>query len=163
MTEVQEKFQKAGVYFGDGYVAVVDPWGLRPKWRGWRYPEVGTAVRYVNISLGNVTTRGLDTVSSGGNPTEESPHTSIYVSSKSPRPGCAIIPTGKNDTIVDEDDSVVSNYVSDMGEACDLRAAAMPDVSLSEGVRCSRTLHRKSAGTVQRYIGVCVCVCVRPV
>ena len=31
LTEVQEKLQKAGVYLMKGYVAVVDPWGLRPQ------------------------------------------------------------------------------------------------------------------------------------
>ena len=62
LTEVQEKLRKAGVYPVDGYVAVVDPWRLRSEWRGWRYPEVGTAVRYVNTLPRNATTRGLDTV-----------------------------------------------------------------------------------------------------
>ena len=57
-------------------------------------------------------------VSSGGTPTVESPHTSIDVSSKGPRPGCVITPTGEEDHIVDEDDAVVSNYMSDMGEEC---------------------------------------------
>ena len=95
---------------------------------------MGTSVRCVNTSLGNATTRGLDTVSSGGSPTEESPHKSIDVSSKSPRPGCVITPTGEKDHIVDEDDSVVSDYMSDIGEECGLRAATMPDVSLSEEV-----------------------------
>ena len=91
---------------------------------------MGTAVRCVNTSPGNATTRGLDTVSSGGSPTdEESPHTRIDVSSKRPRPGCVIKPTGENDHIVDE--SVVSDDMSDMGEECDLRTAAMHDVSLS--------------------------------
>ena len=120
----------------EGYVAVVDPGGLRPEWRGWRFSEVGPAVRCVNTSSGNTTTRGLDTVSSGGSPTEESitTHESIDVSSKSTRLGCVIAPTGENDHIVDEDDAVVSDDMSDMGEECDLRAAAMPDVSLSEGV-----------------------------
>ena len=49
LTEVQEKRQKMGVYFlGGGYLAVVDPWGLRPEWRGWRYPEAGKTVRFLN-------------------------------------------------------------------------------------------------------------------
>ena len=43
-TEVQEKLQKAGVYFVEGCVTVVDPWGLTPEWRGWRYPAVGKIV-----------------------------------------------------------------------------------------------------------------------
>ena len=77
---------------------------------------------------------GVDTVSSGGSPTEESPHTSIDVSSKSTRLGCMITPTGEKDHIVDEDDSVVSDDMSDMGEECDLCAATMPDVSPFEGV-----------------------------
>ena len=81
--------------------------GLRPEWRGWRYPEVGEALQSVNTSPGNATTRGLDTVRSGGSRTDESPHTSIDVSSKSPRPGCVITPTGEKDHVVDEDDSVV--------------------------------------------------------
>ena len=83
---------------------------------------------------GNATTRGLDTVSSGGSPTEESPHTSIDVSSKRPRPWCLITPTGEKDHVVDEHDFVVSDYMSDMEEECGLRAATLPDVSLSEGV-----------------------------
>ena len=95
---------------------------------------MGKAVRCVNTSQGNATTRGLVTVSSGGSPNEESPHTSIDVSSKSPRPGFLITPIGENGHIVDEDDSVVSDDMSDVGEECDLRAATMPDVSLSEGV-----------------------------
>ena len=45
-----------------------------------------------------------------------------------------ITPTGEKDRSVDEDDSVVSNYMPDMGEECDLRTAAVPGVSLSEGV-----------------------------
>ena len=44
-----------------------------------------------------------------------------------------ITPTGEKDHIVDEDDSVVSADKSGMGEECDLRAATVPDVSLSEG------------------------------
>ena len=44
---------------------------------------------------------------------------------------------------VDEDDSVVSNYMSDMGEECDLRAATMPDVSLSEGVAVQQNLSQE--------------------
>ena len=95
---------------------------------------MGTAVRRVNTLPGNATTRGLDTVSSGGSPTEESPHTSIDVSSKSTRLGCVITPTGENDHIVDKDDSVVSDDLPDVGEECDLSAATMPDVPLSEGV-----------------------------
>ena len=59
---------------------------------------------------------------------EESPHTSIDASSKSPRPACLISFTGEKDHDVGSDD------LSDMGEECDLRAATMPDVSLSEGV-----------------------------
>ena len=102
------------------------------------YSEVGTAVRCVNTSPGNATTRGLDTVSSGGSPTEESLHTSIDVSSKRPRPGCVITPTGEKDHDVDEDDSVVSDDMSDMGEECDLCAAAMFDVSISGG-NCGTT------------------------
>ena len=31
LTEVQEKLQKAGVYLVEGYVAIVDPWGLKPE------------------------------------------------------------------------------------------------------------------------------------
>ena len=31
LTEVQEKFRKAGVNFVEGYLAVVDPRGLRPS------------------------------------------------------------------------------------------------------------------------------------
>ena len=90
---------------------------------------MGKAVRCVNTSPGNATTRGLDMVSSGGSPTEESPHASIDdVSSKCPRPGDVITPTGEKDHIVGEDDSIVPD---DMGEECDLRAGTMPDVSLS--------------------------------
>ena len=90
---------------------------------------MGKAVRwFLNTSPGNVKTRGLNTVSSGGSPTEESPHTNIDVSSKSPRPGCVIIHTGEEDHVVDGDDT------SNMREGCDLRAATMPGVSLSEGV-----------------------------
>ena len=85
-------------------------------------------------------TLGLDTVSSGGNPTEESPHTSIDIGSKGPRPGCVITPTGEKDHVVDEDDSVVSDDMSDMGEECDLRPATMPDVSLLEGVAVQQNL-----------------------
>ena len=96
---------------------------------------MGKPVRCVNTSPGNATTRGIDdTVSLGGSPTEESPHTSIDVSSKSPRPGCVITSTGKKDHVVDEHDSIVSDDLSDMRDECDLRAATMPDVSLSEGV-----------------------------
>ena len=76
---------------------------------------MGKAVRCVKSSPESATTRGLDTVSSGGSPTEESPHTSIDVSSKSQRPGCVITSTGENDHIVDEDGSVVSDELSDMG------------------------------------------------
>ena len=42
LTEGQEELQKVGVYLVEGYVAEVDPGGLRPEWRGWRYSEVGT-------------------------------------------------------------------------------------------------------------------------
>ena len=86
------------------------------------------SVLCVNTSPGDKTTRGLDTVSSGGSPTVESPHTSIDLSSKSPRPG-----PGEKRHIMDEDDSFVTD-ISDIGQECDLRAATMPDVSLSEGV-----------------------------
>ena len=143
LTEGQEELQKVGVYLVEGYVAEVDPGGLRPEWRGWRYSEVGTSARYVNTSPGNTATRGLDTVSSGGSPTEEPQYTSIDISSKRPRPECVIIPTGEKDHVVDEDDSVVSDDMSDMGEKCDLRAATMPGISFSEGVRYSRTCCRK--------------------
>ena len=125
---------------------------------------MGTAVRRVNTLPGNATTRGLDTVSSGGSPTVESPHTSIDVSSKSPMPGCLITPTGEKDHVVDEDDSVVSDDMSDMGEECDLRAAEMPDVRHSRrGLRYSRTFRRKGARTAQRHIGVFVWERERPV
>ena len=60
LTEVQEKLQYMGVYFLGGYLAVVDSWGLRPEWRGWRYLKVGKAVLFVNTSPGNATTGGLD-------------------------------------------------------------------------------------------------------
>ena len=149
------------VYFLGGYLAIFDPWGLTPEWRGWRYPEVGKIVRCINTSPGNATTRGLDTVSSDGSPTEESPHTSIDISSESPRPGCVITPTGEKDHIVDEDDSVVSDGISDMGEECDLCAATMPDVSLSEGIAVQRENPsqegRRNSPVSYRY------VCVRPV
>ena len=124
---------KAGVYLVEGFVAVVDPGVLRPEWRGWSYSEVGTAVRCVNTSQENATTRGLDTVSSSGSPTEESPHTSIDVSSKPPRPGCVITPSGEKDhVVVDEDDSIVSDDMAGMGEECDLRTT-MSDVLISDG------------------------------
>ena len=42
--------------------------------------------------------------------------------------------TGEKDHVVDEDDSVVSDNMSGMGEEYDLRAGTMPDVSLLEGV-----------------------------
>ena len=45
-----------------------------------------------------------------------------------------ITSTGKKDHVVDEHDSIVSDDLSDMRDECDLRAATMPDVSLSEGV-----------------------------
>ena len=105
------------------------------------------------------TTRGLHTVSSGGSPIEESPHTIIDVSSKRPRPGCVITPTGEKDHVVDEDGSVVSDDMLDMGEECDLRAATMPDVSLSEGV----TVQQNPSQEGRRNSPVpyrCVCVCV---
>ena len=90
--------------------------------------------RCVNTSPGNATKRGLDTVSSGGSLTEASPPTSIDVSFKILRPGFVITPTGEKDHDMDEDDSVVSDDMSDMGEECDLCRATMPNVSMSEGV-----------------------------
>ena len=115
---------------------------------------MGKAVRFVSTSPGNATTRGLDT-------TEESPHTSIDVSSKCPRPGCVITPTGEKDHDVDEDDPLCQNILSDMGEECNLRAATMPDVSLSEGVSVqqnpSQEMRRNSPAP---NIQVCVCACV---
>ena len=51
-----------------------------------------------------------------------------------------ITPTGEKDHVVDEDDSVVSDDMSDMGEECDLRPATMPDVSLLEGVAVQQNL-----------------------
>ena len=49
---------------------------------------------------------------------------------------------------VDEDDSVLSDYMSDMGEECDLHAATMSDVSHSERVAVQQNLsqegHRNS-------------------
>ena len=122
LTEVEEKLQKAGVYLVEGYVAVVDPGGLRPEWRGWKYTELGTAVRRVDTPPGDSTTKAVVR----GSPTD--------VNSKRPGPGCVIEPTGENVREVDEDESVVSDDMSDMGEQCDLRAATMPDVSLSETV-----------------------------
>ena len=118
LTGVEDELQKVGVYLMEGYVAVAAPGGLRPEWKDWRYSEVGTAVRRVYISPGNATTRAVDS----GNPTD--------VSSKSPRPACVKTLTGENVHEVHEDDSVVSDYMSDMGEECDLRAATIPDVSL---------------------------------
>ena len=50
---------------------------------------------------------------------------------------------GEKSHEVDEDDSVVSNDMSDMGEECDLRAATMPHVSLSEGVAVQQNLSQK--------------------
>ena len=88
-----------------------------------RSGEVGDTLKWESSSPGNVTTRGLDTVSSGGSPTEESPHTSIDVSAKSPRPGCVITPTGERDHTVDEDDSVVSDNMLDIGEEGELCSA----------------------------------------
>ena len=68
-----------------------------------------------------------------------------------------ITSTSENDHVVDKDDSVVSDDMSNTAEECDLRAEAMPDVSLSGGLRYSRrTLHRKGARTAQRHIGMCV-------
>ena len=72
-----------------------------------------------------------------------------------------VTPTGEKDHIVDEDDSVVSDDMSDMGEECDLLAAGMPDVSLSEGVAVqkenpSQEGHMNSPAPY-RYL------CVRPV
>ena len=73
-----------------------------------------------------------------------------------------ITPTGEKDHAVDEDDSVASDILSDMGEECDLRAPTMPDISLSERVAVlQETLRRKGTGTAQPHIGVCVRV--RPV
>ena len=54
-----------------------------------------------------------------------------------------ITPTGEKDHVVDEDDSAVSDYMSDMGEECDLRAAIIPDVSLSEGVVVQQNLSQE--------------------
>ena len=143
------------MYFLGDYLAVVDPWGLRPEWRGWRYPEGGKSVRCVNTSPGNATTRGVDTVSLGGSPTEESPHTSIDVSSKSPKPGCVITPTGEEDQYGDEDDSVVSDDMSDMGEECNLRVATMSDVSLSEGVAVQQNSQEGRRNSPGPYRFVC--------
>ena len=96
--------------------------------------EVGDTPKWESSSPGNATTRGFDTVISGRSPAEELPHTIIDVSFKSPSPWCVITPTGENDRVVDEHDSIMSGYVSDMGEECDLRTTIMPDVSLSEVV-----------------------------
>ena len=72
-----------------------------------------------------------------------------------------ITPTGENDHVEDEHDSVVSHDMSDMGEECDLRAATMPDVSLSEGVVVQQENPSQKGSTNSpapyRY------VCVRPV
>ena len=58
---------------------------------------------------------------------------------------------------MDEDDSIVSDDMSDMGEECDLRAAAMPDVSHSAGVAVQQeSPSQKGAGTAQRHVGVFV-------
>ena len=69
-----------------------------------------------------------------------------------------ITPTGEKDHVVDEDDSIVSDHMSDMGEECDLSAATMPDVPLSEGVAVqqnpSQEGHRNSLAPY-------VCVCER--
>ena len=71
-----------------------------------------------------------------------------------------ITPTGEQ-YIVDEDDSVVSDDMSDMGEECHLRAATMPDVSLSEGVVVQQEnpsqKGSRNSPAPYRY------VCVRPV
>ena len=144
LTEVQEKLQyvSGGVFLG-GYLTVVDP-----EWWGWRYFEGGKAVRCVNTSPRNATTRGLDTVSSGGSPTVKSPPTSIDVSSKRPRPGSVITPTGERDHMVDEDDSVVSDDMPDMGEECDLHAATMPGVSLSEGLAVQQNLLQEEPSAI---------------
>ena len=91
-TEVREKLQKAGVYLVEGYVTVVDPGG--------------NSSSVCSHFARDATRRGLNTVSSGGIPTIESPHTSIDVSSKRPRPGCVITSTGEKENVVDEDDSL---------------------------------------------------------
>ena len=102
----------------------------------------------------------VDMVNSCGSSTEESLRTSIDVSSKRPRPGCVMTPTGGNDHVVDEDYSVVSDDMSDMGEECDLRAATMHDVSLTEGVAVQQENPsqegRRNSPAPYRF------VCVRP-
>ena len=118
---------------------------------------MGIEIRCVNTSQAIATTRGLDTVSSGGSRAEESPHTSISVSSKRPRPGSVITSTSEKDHVVDEDDSVVSDYMSDMGEECDLRAATVPDVSLLEGVAVQQNPSQEGRRN-STAPNTCVCV-----
>ena len=58
---------------------------------------------------------------------------------------------------MDEDGSVASDDMSDMGEECDLLAATMPGVSLSEGVAVKQNLlqeGRRNSPAPYR----CVCV-----
>ena len=69
-----------------------------------------------------------------------------------------ITPTGEKDhIIVDEDDSVVSDDLSDMGKECDLRAATMPDVSLSEGVAVQQNPSQEGRRSSQAPYR-CVCI-----
>ena len=82
---------------------------------------------------------------------------------------CVIAPTGERDDKVDEDNSVVSDYMSDIGEEWDLHAATMLDVSLSEGVAVKQNLSQEGRRNrpapyiyiyIYIYMRVCVCVCV---
>ena len=66
--------------------------------------------------------------------------------------------TGEKDHVVNEDDSVVSDDMSDMGEECDLRTATIRDVSLSEGVVVP--LNPSQEGR-RNSPAPCRCVCVR--
>ena len=97
-----------------GYLAVEGPGGISPEWRGWSCSEVRKLVRCVNTSPLNTTTRAVDIVSLGGSPTIDSPHKIVDISPKCPRSGCVIKPTREKDHVVDEDNSVGSDDMSDM-------------------------------------------------
>lgn len=75
-----------------------------------------------------------DAVSSGRTLTEKSPQMGIDVSFERLRLGCVITPTDEKGNALDEDDSVLSYGMSDMGDANYLRVATMSDESFSEGI-----------------------------
>lgn len=173
LTTVEGNLGKAGLFFVEGYLALVDSGKPKPDWRGTRYSDIAQAVTLVSTSRPSDLSEGASGIRSDENPTLSTPSTlevSSVAGSAGDTPNVADStspdrnPTQEGaeegaespvrDTVIDVDDIVRSDSVEEVDDACDLRAVGRPDVSRASEKGGRRVVHGgrgRQGQTIYRY------------